>query len=463
MNQNPVTALEVQDPLVDNAVLLGGYAVRAVRRRFVLASVAFVATMLTVAAFLAMMSPAYEVETRILIGDTQVMKDLAQPVRMATLRDEPEGTAGAAELITSRETLGWVIDSIDLPTVWQETRRPVGRVIDRAVATVFGPMSPQDRRDALIEILQERITVVAEADVITFTVEWHEPKTALILAETLKNRFLAVRQDAELDQIVKTRAILEQEAQAAFAALGIAEKAFKVAADEANALSARALRNNKNNVDLEQVARMEHELTKKREAITRLEASLDARIADAEARLNAARSSLGAGHPDVVEAQRHLALQSREPEPLAQLRADEERLSRKIAQTVPGLIAAQLFGVLAATTGMEPELETALTNYRRASEQYSRLAERLQGARIELDTAAASFDFRYVVTQPPVLPRQQAKPNVPAVALAGLAGGAFLAFVLAVLADALSRRVQEPWQITRFLGVPVLGQLEETT
>src|SRR4051812_30161133 len=103
------------DPLVDNAVLLGGYALRAVRRRIALATMVFVTTVALTFGFLLLASPLYRVETRILANDTQVMKDMAQPARLTT----PHGgenladTAGAQELITSRDTLLSVVDSLD--------------------------------------------------------------------------------------------------------------------------------------------------------------------------------------------------------------------------------------------------------------------------------------------------------------------------------------------------------------
>ncbi len=462
MNPTTPQALETKDPLVDDAMLLGGYALRAVRRRLALAIAIFMVTALSTLAFLALTSPLYDVETRIVVDDARVMKDLAQPARLTVPRDDAEEIAGAAELVTSRETLLYVVEKLDLPRLWNETRRPAGQLIDRAVGAVFGRASAAERREQIYEILQKRVSATAEAGLIRIAVQWHEPKTALAIAETLKNRFLEVRRQAELDQITDTHDILAKEAAEARLALVTAEEELKKAADDANALTARSLRKAQGEgLDLEAVARMQRQLTTTRDAIARQEAIFAARIAEAEARLNSTRAGLAASHPDVLEAQRNLALQSRTPTELTALRAEETRLAGELARAVPSLVAVQLFGAMAMVSGVEPNVEAALSNYRRAAEQFTRLRDRLETARLELDTAAASFAFRYVVTQPPVLPREPSRPNTPAVLIAGLLGGLFLAFVLSVLADVMSRRIQEPWQISRFLGVPVLGRLEE--
>ena len=59
---------------------------------------------------------------------------------------------------------------------------------------------------------------------------------------------------------------------------------------------------------------------------------------------------------------------------------------------------------------------------------YDTLLDRLNSARIELDTARAAFKYRYTIVRPPQLPKRPVKPKVPVV----VGGGVLAATVLAV-------------------------------
>jgi uncharacterized protein involved in exopolysaccharide biosynthesis len=93
-----------------------------------------------------------------------------------------------------------------------------------------------------------------------------------------------------------------------------------------------------------------------------------------------------------------------------------------------------------------------------ATGDYEDMLQRLEAARIELQTARAAFKYRYTVVTPPQLPTRAAKPRVPLL----LAEGCVLAVMLALFAggvlDLGSGRLMERWQVTRRLHLPILAQ-----
>ncbi|HMK73088.1 MAG TPA: hypothetical protein VK454_07095, partial [Myxococcaceae bacterium] len=65
----------------------------------------------------------------------------------------------------------------------------------------------------------------------------------------------------------------------------------------------------------------------------------------------------------------------------------------------------------------------------------------------------------YSVIRPAELPKSAIKPKVPAVLGLGLIAALIAAAAGAALFDVRSRRLVEPWQIERQLGVMLLGDL----
>jgi uncharacterized protein involved in exopolysaccharide biosynthesis len=86
------------------------------------------------------------------------------------------------------------------------------------------------------------------------------------------------------------------------------------------------------------------------------------------------------------------------------------------------------------------------------------MLERIEGARMELDTVKAAFKYRYSIITPPLMPKKPLKPNPLLVIAAGLLGGAMFAVFGAVVVDLRSGKVLERWQIERVLGVPVVSE-----
>ncbi len=83
----------------------------------------------------------------------------------------------------------------------------------------------------------------------------------------------------------------------------------------------------------------------------------------------------------------------------------------------------------------EVPLDLARASLDAAATGYGSLLDRLESARLELDTTRAAFDQRYVVVLPPQVPRSPIAPTPPLVLLAGALDGLLLALAATTLAE----------------------------
>lgn len=87
---------------------------------------------------------------------------------------------------------------------------------------------------------------------------------------------------------------------------------------------------------------------------------------------------------------------------------------------------------------------------------------RIDGARIEQDTARAAFKYRYSVVRPASVPKKPVKPDVAVILVLSGVLALFSALVAGALRDWLSGRLVEPWQVERALELPVLAQVKQS-
>jgi uncharacterized protein involved in exopolysaccharide biosynthesis len=86
--------------------------------------------------------------------------------------------------------------------------------------------------------------------------------------------------------------------------------------------------------------------------------------------------------------------------------------------------------------------------------------QKLSNATITLAAAKTDFDFRYVVSTEPEVPKQALNGRSKMYVL-GFGAGALAALFLAAMSDLLKGSFIEPWQITRKLNIPVLAEVGE--
>jgi uncharacterized protein involved in exopolysaccharide biosynthesis len=192
-----------------------------------------------------------------------------------------------------------------------------------------------------------------------------------------------------------------------------------------------------------------------------------------------------ASHPSVLSAQQNIAAVSRESPQVVALRAELEELQLEYDKRMAAAADAQIQAALqrrdaqggqatGTTTAADREAAPApaetgagkdvseFSTLRLRSElnQLESVLERTDGARIELAVSQAAFKYRYSVIRPAQIPRNPVRPDIRLVIAAGVLGSLLMALVAVVGRDLLGKRILEPWQVERQLGLPILGSLE---
>jgi hypothetical protein len=107
----------------------------------------------------------------------------------------------------------------------------------------------------------------------------------------------------------------------------------------------------------------------------------------------------------------------------------------------------------------DPRITYARSRLKIATTNYEEMLDRLEGARIELETARAAFKYRYTVTAPPQFPKRPRSPNVPLILVGGVILAGMLALFVVTALDVAGGKFVEAWQVERSLGLRVLGQV----
>jgi uncharacterized protein involved in exopolysaccharide biosynthesis len=456
---------------------------------------------------------AYEVDARIVGQRVLVMPSLGNPHRsVPTDADAP--TRGAVDAILDQENVVSLVKDTNLLDRWEANRPKLMRWKDKAVRLVSPKPTEEDRLRSMIGLLKKRLLVQADESTIKITLQWDDPAVAYDVVDLAQKNFLQRRSAMETAVIVDTITILEAEARTAREALAVAlADAARLAAkntaarnaptEKADAATAGSptgapttrtvtvVRPTWNDTQTaEHVANasgLAKELDDKRAEIRAVEGPWQRNLADLRAKLADLRATYAEAHPAVMTLERRIADASAEPKELVQLRAEEKGLLERIDSIPSGGSAkagagrvttttitvpvrpANAIGTPGVTQGdgpvllreEPPELTEARTKLQAASRKYEERADRIDAARIELETARAAFKYRYRVVLPPELPKEPLGPGKPV----RMAGGVLLSLMVMLFAagarDLLSGTLVEGWQAKRRLRVPLLSEVVE--
>ena len=220
----------------------------------------------------------------------------------------------------------------------------------------------------------------------------------------------------------------------------------------------------------EEAAGLQAMLTAKRQAIADLEEFRNKRMAELQTQLAEQKSTFGAAHPVIASTQQAIAALSVESPQLTALRREERSLVAQLARKgiEPDVVAPSrpleplvLPVVRADADTVDARVSYVQSRLRLAVSAYGDLLDRLDGARIELETARAAFKYRYRVLDPVKVPKKPLKPNVPVFLGGGLVLAVLLGVAAAVTTELASGRVLEAWQVERQLGLPVLAVIRD--
>jgi len=456
--------------------LAAGFVLRSLRRhRRLAAGVLGVAAAATVAAFLAL-PRTYHTEVKLLAQRNLVMPALGNP-RRTVPADSDAPTRLAAETVMKRDNLISVIRATRLMEEWDRTRASVLKLKDRILRPVLGAPTEEDKREALIGTLRKKVYVLADEGTVTIGIDWPDAATAGRIAEQMQQNFLEERHASEVSSIADAISILEGHAAAV-------RSAIESAAGEARrsppptappSVRARPSRAPAAAPSDPAVVPLQGLLEAKQRAIADLEEFRQRRLTELHTLLAEQRKTYGPSHPAIADTQRSIEAVSGESPQIAALKQEEADLRDQIrrrggadpAAAAPAAEGAALppvsFSRSAPDTrrgdpAAEPPLGYAQSRLKSAMAEYEDLLERLEGARIELDTARAAFKYRYGVISPAQVPKRPVRPG-PAFLAIGLLLALFSAVGAAVLADVGRGRIVESWQVERFMGLEVLGEV----
>lgn len=463
-----------------------GFALRAVKRHRRRVLTVFAVLGLAGGAGALTMPRTYHVETKLLAQPNFIMPALGNPGRSVPGEaDAP--TRAASETVMQRDSLVSVIRNTRAVERWEASRGTLARAKDAVARLVRGPPTDADREDALIGLLEKRLSASTSERTVTIALDWPEPQLAFDLVQASEENFLELRRESQISSIQATIQILETHAERERAKVDEALEAYRQAQSESGRAPktsaahaepapprhpsrsrARPI-NLKGTVELES---LKSQLEVKRHALASLDEDRQRNLADLQRKLTEARTTYGPAHPVIVGLTQSIGRLEHEPAEVSALRDDVKRLEAAVLERTgelpPPLRAQQEprpaapVEVIGSLQGLAPPTaaeDLAAERLRMVEAKYGELLGRIDAARIELDTAEAAFKFRYSVVTPAELPRKPSKNPAMAV-LGALVLALFAGFGSALLADLRRGRLVEPWQIERRLNLPVLAEVE---
>ncbi len=469
-----------------------GFAWRAPRRHKRLAVSVFVLGVLATVGGVQVAPRSYEANTKILAQRNLVMSSLGNP-RRAVPNDADAPTRSSGDLIMSHDNLVSIIDEADLLGRWDRERSPALRLKDSVVRAVSGPVSEEDRLRALLGIMEKRLRVQTDDSTIRISVDWPSAETAYQIVSLAERNFFERRSALEVAVIADTIVILNAEAErqrgeidAALAkVVALRRDSVEPPAPPRPATpavagpSAPRVVASPPRVEAPDGAGAAASLEDKRRAIRALDEPRQQRLAQLNARLARLQLTYTNAHPAVVEVQAEIQEASAEPRELVELKRSEQELVARLADLAsperarrPAMVALRPAAAPGNTPGTslvvdvspredEPELASAKAKLLASTRRYEDLLDRVDAARIELNTVQAAFKYRYTVVEPPEIPKDPK-------GLKGYvlyAGGVVLSLLLALFSTAArdlgGGRFVEAWQVRRRLGIPVLAEVEK--
>jgi uncharacterized protein involved in exopolysaccharide biosynthesis len=480
----PEATIEGDNPdLFDYQALrnyLGFVLGAAVRRKFLAFGIFAGILALTVGA-LRVLPRTYHVESKLLAQRNQTIAALSNPGRSLGWDDVP--LRAATETVLRHDNLVSLVQRTDLVRRWPMIRAPLPRLKDRIALAIRGPVSPEDQQAALVGLLGVQLKVAIGDGTVTISIDWPDAGTAFELVEAAQQNFLEARHVAEVSTVSEAISLLEAHAlrlratiDASVEQISHATDAKAAAKPERAPVVRRPRPPREPTVDPE-VAQLQVMLEGKRRAIKDLEDFHARRLTELQSRLADQKRIYSDLHPAVIEVQERVdALQRQGPAQLYTLHQEERDLENELLQrrgttnraelafqkTSLGPLPAHILRLEREARELEtddPAVEHAKGELQFAMSKYGALLDRIDSARMELDTSRAAFKHRYTVIAPAERPREPIKPNRPRVLFSALIGGLAMALLAATAADIRSGRILERWQVERQVGVEVLADV----
>ncbi len=486
-----------------------GFVFRGVRRHRLLAAATFMLVAAVGVAAAVLWPRTWHAESRLLANQNQLIRALGNP-RSSLPSEDP--TRAAREIIFARNNLVSLIKETNLIKSWHDTRPAVVKFKDAVARMVSGPLSEEDEIDAMVGTLEKWLKVDTDAQTVTISIDWPDPQAAYLLVETAQQNFLETRHVTEMTAISEALSILEMHAGAVQKNVedslhelervreqrrsggGTQGTSGNTAAGGENAAKtvlppappspkdptdAPARVNGPSAATEQELAQLKFLLNSKRRALADLEDFRSRRVTELTAQLQEQKVQYADQHPVVLDTiQRIEALKQDSPQ-MATVKGDiasllqeyarkggkdpdslvepRTQVARRPAQQTQNNASQALSN---ADLADDPLVEYARNNLRVAAAKYEELMMRIDGARIEQDTARAAFKYRYSVVRPASVPKKPLKPNAAVIVVVALIAALGAALLVGAVRDVSRDRFVEPWQVERALGLKVLSRLK---
>jgi uncharacterized protein involved in exopolysaccharide biosynthesis len=470
----------------------GRYTRNAVRRHWKLALVTFLATAVLGLLAAKFLPRTWYSEAKLLPRRTAntIIPGLVNPERPNILNPEPPNpmrppndvdgpTRAAAEAVMRRSNLVRITKDLLLIDRWETTRPPLLRVKDFMMRVLTGPPDEDSKMDAMVGTLEKRLWVGTNDGKVTIGAEWGDPQIVYELVAAAQMSFLERSKEDELNSIKDALTILAQHEQQAGTAVKEAyddfEKTFSsIMLERRRAVGDPRLLSRFGSTDQE-LAQLRFLIRTKRRAIADAQVQHNQRMTQMQDELTQMREMYAPDHPAVIEQETRVASLRQGSQQVKALQQEERQLLAEYGELggkslpfpdepVPDPYGLErvLMGLLPAVSE-NPSAAVALDRLRSRLSGQQQILKRIDAAKLELDIAEKSFEYRYTKLTPPEFPRKPLRPNALIIAIGGFVAGLVLAVFAALARDVLSGRVLESWQVERGLGVPVLAELDRTS
>lgn len=468
-------AVSPDEPLVDLRLVADyvGFLWRSVGRNARGAAAVFGLTLAVMTFAVTFWPRTYQIDGRLLVQTDSLVSSLVNPGRVPG-REGRGPTLAAQEIVKSRDNLVAMMTATNLLEEWERTRNVALKTKDWLFSLVRGRMTDDERVDAMVGTLEERLQVGAnEEGTVSFVLRWPDPVVGRQLVEGAMQRFLEYRRVTESAAITDSIAILERTADRIETEITQTLRQMPAAPRSRSAAPPRAVRDVPAGPSAEttvRLARLRSELEERQREVARLEGVRTQQLVEAQARLSAALSIYTEGHPTVSALKESVARLTPESTDLIVARRDARQLeqqydalSTNVGAQTASVEMERIRSQLESSAPAPIEIIRASGSEAdpvglRLKNQMAELAlvqSRAGAARAELASAQAGFKYQYTVVRPPQLPRQPVGPNVPAIVVAGALAALLLALAFAVASDLMTGRALEAWQIERIARAPI--------
>lgn len=446
--------------LVDWRLLLAyvGYVLRSPGRHKLLAAACFLAVLAATAGAYKVLPKRWEVRASV----------LAQPNPLSLEFDKYDApTRAAREIVLRRDNVVSLVVETDFVARHERARAPAARAKAWLFERLRGPRTPQQQVEDAADAVEDRLSVgVSNSGTVDFTFEWADRDLAFDVVEAAIQSFLEARYASDVSRLGETIALLEEHASRVNQEVSAKTKEVEALERELRPQGPRRVAVARGPVRDEDLLKLEARLSSKRRALADMEEFRQRRVAELQSQLQQQEAIYAEQHPALATTKRNIeALLSRSPQ-VETLRTEVADLEREVKRRGARPEAPQRdpAPVMPGEVGTSVLVEDPRLEYERHKlwlliRQHSGLLERIDSARVQMDTARAGFKYRYSVVSPPQLPKRPVKPHFAKMLVAGVVGAFSFAFLAAVAADLRARVLLERWEVEARLGLPLLGEV----